>query len=172
MDEGRPIHLGGGEVYFMARTPTGRLWGARSTDDGKSWTAPTPTALVHPDAPPMLFHLSDGETLVAFHHNRHIKTQYSGLSGTMDGMRDRSEVWISLSKDGGRTWTKPQFLFANATPPDPKKNGWFNHNTSYLDAVIDNGKVHLFCPHMWNRAVHLMIREQDISLLPTAEQLR
>ena len=87
MDEGRPINLGGGEVYFMARTPTGRLWEARSTVDGKSWTTPTPTALVHPDAPPMLFHLSDGETLIAFHHNRHIKTQYSGLSGTMDGMR-------------------------------------------------------------------------------------
>ena len=90
----------------------------------------------------------------------------------MDGMRDRSEIWISLSKDGGRTWTKPQFLFANATPADPKKNGWFNHNTSYLDAVIDSGIVHLFCPHLWNRAVHLTIREEDLSSLPTADQLR
>ena len=43
-------------------------------------------------------------------------------------------------------WSKPQFLFANATPPDPKKNGWFNHNTSYLDAVIDNGKSAFVLP--------------------------
>lgn len=34
-----------------------------SDDDGKSWTYPKPTPLVHPDAPPMLFMLSDGKTL-------------------------------------------------------------------------------------------------------------
>jgi len=34
-----------------------------------STTRPTP--LVHPDAPPMLFHLADGKTLAAFHRNRH-----------------------------------------------------------------------------------------------------
>ena len=172
MDEGRPISLGRGEVYFMARTPTGRLWEARSQDDGKTWSKPKPTALVHPDAPPMLFHLSDRTTLIAFHHNRHIKTQYTGLSGTMDGMRDRGEIWISLSRDGGRNWSTPQFLFANALAPNPDKSGWFNHNVSYLDAVIDDEVIHLFCPHLWNRALHLTIRERDLGLLPTEDQLR
>ena len=171
MDEGRPISLGKGEVYFMARTPTGRLWDARSLDDGKSWSEPKPSVLIHPDAPPMLFHLSDQKTLIAFHHNRHIKTQYTGLSGTMDGMRDRGEVWISLSKDGGRSWSVPQFLFANATKADSEKSGWFNHNASYLDAVIDDGTIHLFCPHLWNRAVHLTMKERDLVLLPTADEM-
>ena len=171
MDEGRPINLGNGEVFFMARTPTGRLWSARSLDDGMTWSQPNPTPLVHPDAPPMLFHLSDRQTLIAFHHNRHFQTEYVGLSGTMEGMRDRSEIWISLSDDGGRSWSEPRFLFVNARRPDPEKSGWFNHQASYLDAVIDRGLIHLFVPHLWKHALHLTIHEQDLVKLPTAEQL-
>ena len=171
MDEGRPIHLGGGEVFFMARTPTGRIWTSRSLDDGKSWAKPEPSGLVHPDAPPMVFHLSDRKTLITFFHNRHINTQYTGLSGTMDGMLDRAEIWVALSKDGGRSWSEPQFLFANATTPDPGKNGWFNHQVSYLDAVIDSGTIHIFCPHLWNRALHLTISEKALAALPTVRDL-
>ena len=171
MDEGRPINLGGGEIFFMARTPTGVLWEARSLDDGRTWTQPKPSSLVHPDAPPMLFHLNDGKTLINFIHNRHINTQYVGLTGKMDGMKDRSEIWVTLSKDGGRTWDEPRFLFANATVPNPEKNGWFNHNISYLDAVIDQGKIHIFCPHLWNRAIHLVMNESALSDLPTRKEL-
>ena len=171
MDEGRPIHVGNDEVYFMARTPSGRIWESRSTDDGKTWPKPTPSTQVHPDAPPMVFHLSDGKTLISLHHNRHIKTQYDGLHGKMDGMKDRSEIWVSLSRDKGNTWSEPQFLFANATPPNPKKNGWFNHNISYLDAVIDDGDIHIFCPHLWNRAVHIKMKETDLVGLPTFKEL-
>jgi hypothetical protein len=118
----------------------------------------------------MVFHLSDGETLVSFHHNRHMNTQYVGLNGTMDGMKDRAEVWVSLSRDKGRSWSEPKFLFANATRPNPEKNGWFNHNISYLDAVIDDGTVHLFCPHLWNRAVYLSIKESELEELPTVAE--
>jgi len=171
MDEGRPIHIGGDEVYFMARTPTGRIWEARSMDDGKTWTKPKPSKQIHPDAPPMVFYLSDGKTLISLHHNRHIGTQYEGLNGTMDGMKDRSEIWFSTSSDGGRTWNEPRFLFANATPPNPKKNGWFNHNVSYLDAVIDDGTIHIFCPHLWNRAVYLSMPESELGKQPTAKEL-
>ncbi len=85
MDEGRPINLGNGEVYMMIRTCEGHLWSTRSLDDGKTWETPAPTPLVHPDAPPMLFHLSDGKTLAAFHHNRHHDRNYVGLGGTTRG---------------------------------------------------------------------------------------
>jgi hypothetical protein len=171
MDEGRPIYLGNREVFFMARTPTGRIWISRSVDDGKTWLDPEASVLVHPDAPPMVFHLSDRKTLIAFHHNRHINTQYIGLTGKMDGMKDRSEIWVALSRDGGRTWSTPRFLFANAMKPNPAKNGWFNHNVSYLDAVIDDGQIHVFCPHLWNRAVYLTIQEKELAELPTLKQL-
>ena len=85
---------------------------------------------------------------------------------------DRSETWISPSKDRGRSWSVPQFLFANATKPDPKKNGWFNHQVSYFDAVIDRGTIHIFCRHPWNRALYLHIEEKDLAILPTTKELR
>lgn len=171
MDEGRPIYLGNGEVYFMARTPTGKIWHCRSMDDGQTWPSPEPSDLVHPDAPPMVFHLSDGKTLITFFHNRHVNTEYVGLTGKMDGMKDRAEIWIALSKDGGRSWSEPRFLFANAMVEDEGKNGWFNYNVSYLDAVIDNGLIHIFCPHRWNRAIHMTIQESELMNLPTVDEL-
>ncbi|MBM4028053.1 MAG: exo-alpha-sialidase, partial [Planctomycetes bacterium] len=137
MDEGRPINLGGGEVYLMLRTCEGHLWSTRSLDDGKTWEAPAPTPLVHPDAPPMLFHLSDGKTLAAFHHNRY--SEKTGDWRSDLAMNDRSEIWVSLSSDGGRSWSVPRFVFANAAAPTPGKKGFFNSQCSYVDAFTDNG---------------------------------
>jgi len=169
MDEGRTINLGNGEVYLMIRTCEGHLWATRSLDDGKTWEAPAPTPLVHPDAPPMLFHLSDGKTLAAFHHNR-----YSEKTGkwTSDlAMNDRSEIWVSLSSDDGRSWSVPRFVFANAAAPT-LSNGWFNWQCSYIDAFTDNGLIHLFVPHRWQRCLRLQLPEAELSRLPTAEELQ
>lgn len=88
MDEGRPLPVGEGEVYLLARTPSGRLWDSRGFDDGRSWEAFKPTSMVNPDAPPMLFPLSDGKTWVNLHHNVHSESVYRGLLGTTEGMKD------------------------------------------------------------------------------------
>jgi hypothetical protein len=170
MDEGRPINLGNGEVYMMFRTCEGHLWATRSTDDGKTWAAPAPTPLVHPDAPPMLFHLSDGKTLAAFHHNRHHDSSYVNLGGDNPGMKDRSEIWVSLSTDEGHTWSEPRFVFANAAAPS-LENDWFNWQCSYMDAFTDNGVLQLFVPHRWQRCLHLQLPEAELQRLPTAEEL-
>lgn len=170
MDEGRPISLGGDQVLMMYRTPEGHLWAAWSDDDGKSWTPPRPTPLVHPDAPPMLFHLSDGKTLAAFHHNRASARRHEGLSGNATTMLDRAEIWLSLSRDGGYTWTPPRFVFANALAPT-EPNAWYNSQCSYLDAFVDRGVWHLFVPHRWKRVLHLTIEESELVRLPTAEEL-
>jgi len=171
MDEGRPINLGGGRVLTMFRTPAGKLSAAWSDDDGKTWTKPAPSPLVHPDAPPMLYHLSDGKTLIAFHHNRHSQRQYTGLDGKMKGMLDRSEIWAATSSNGGRTWSAPRFVFANALAPDPKKTGWHNAQCSYLDMFLDGDVLNIFVPHRWQRVLHLQLREADLGALPTAEDL-
>src|SRR5204862_5048713 len=133
MDEGRPLNLGDGNVLFMSRTPQGHLFTAWSEDDGKSWTNPAPSTLVHPDAPPMLFPLSDGRTLVAFHHNK-VPLRGSGdLDEKSENMKVRSEIWASISTDGGHTWGEPHFVFVNATQPNLAVGAW-NYQCSYLDA--------------------------------------
>jgi len=164
MDEGRPIALDGSEVYCMFRTPEGHIWQSRSTDDGKTWEKPTPTTLVHPDAPPMVFRLSD-KRLVCFHHNRHHDTSYSGLSGDKSEiMADRSEIWAAFSEDGGRTWSEPRLIFANACTADYDKP-FFNFQCSYIDMIEKDGRIHIFVPHLWHRILHL---EADINALLTA----
>ena len=168
LDEGRPIDLGGGEVLLMARSPEGHLWQARSMDDGRSWSYPAPTPLVHPDAPPMLFMLSDGATLAAFHHNRHHDLDYTGLDGTKpELMADRSELWVSLSGDGGRSWSEPRFLLANALAPT-FDTPFRNHQCSYVDLFIDRGTIHLFIPHRWQQVACLRFAETLLPDLPTA----
>jgi hypothetical protein len=168
MDEGRPINLGGGKVFLMTRTAEGHLWGAWSEDDGKTWTYPKPTSLIHPDAPPMLFYLSDGKTLIAFHHNRS-KVQSADLAGNRKQHYDRSEIWFATSTDGGHTWSGPRFVFATAIK-EFFGNIWRDYNTSYLDVFTDNGILHIFCPHRWERVLYLQLKEKDLMKCPTADE--
>jgi hypothetical protein len=171
MDEGRPIDLGGGRVYLMARTPEGHLWSLRSEDDGKTWSDPTPTPLVHPDAPPMLFKLSDGHTLAAFHHNRHHDLNYTGLNSKKPQlMMDRSEIWVSLSSDEGVTWSEPRFVFVNALA-EYFDTPFRNYQCSYVDGFSDAGVMNLFVPHRWRRVLHLQIADDDLAELATASEL-
>ncbi len=163
MDEPRPINLGGGKAMILARTCEGHLWEIRSGDDGRTWSEPKATSLIHPDAPPMLFHHPDGKTLVAFHHNRH--------SGGHFKHADRSEIWVSLSADEGRTWSEPRFVLANALSPT-SNSPWHDHQCSYLDALVDGDDFHLFVPHRWKRALHLTLHADDIERLPTKEELK
>jgi hypothetical protein len=170
MDEARPLNLGGGKVLLMSRTPQGHLFIAWSSDDGQTWTKPAPSTLVHPDAPPMLFPLSDGKTLAAFHHNRVPPTHPRELSDKAETMKVRSELWVSLSTDGGHTWSEPRFVLANAVQPLHTVGG-FNFQCSYLDAFTDGGTLHLFLPHRWQQVLHLTIAESALATLPTAAEL-
>ncbi len=171
MDEGRPIAAGGDEVYLLARTPTGRLWDSRSLDDGRTWSEFQPTSMINPDAPPMLFPLSDGQTWVNLHHNVHSQSTYEGLHGKMEGMKDRGQLWASLSRDNGRTWSEPGFLCTMARQPVVGANAFFNYQCSYVDGFADPPWLHLFMPQGWNRVLHLTIAEDQLSALPTAQEL-
>jgi hypothetical protein len=170
MDEGRPLNLPGGRVLFMSRTPAGRLFTAWSEDDGKTWTKPAPSSLVHPDAPPMIFPLSDGKTLVVFHHNKVPPTRRGDLSDHAELMKMRSELWVATSTDGGHTWSEPRFVLANAVQPAHAISG-FNFQCSYLDLFIDDGVLHLFLPHRWQQVLHLTIKETALHTLPTLAEL-
>lgn len=120
----------------------------------------------------MLFKLSDGGTLAAFHHNRHHDLDYKGLNGNRSEiMGDRSELWISLSTNGGRTWSKPRFLLANALKPT-FDTPFRNHQCSYMDLFVDKGRVHMFVPHRWQQVSYLSFPESLLNEgLPRADDL-
>jgi hypothetical protein len=175
MDETRLICLGGENVLALSRTPEGHLWNFRSTDGGLTWSQPAATPLVHPDAPAMIYLLSDGKTLMVLHHNRssasHLPMAERAHLGKMHpGMRDRAQLWISLSTDGGHSWEPLRFAFANALAAN-EDSLFKNYQCSYTDALIDHGQVHLFVPHRWRRVVQLTLKESDLHKLPTAADL-
>lgn len=171
MDEGRPLALAGDSVFLMTRTPEGHLWSTYSGDDGKTWSELKPTPLVQPDAPPMLYKLSDNKTLIAFHHNRHHDLNYTGLSGTKkEIMMDRSELWFSLSYDNGHSWTEPQLFVVNALA-EAYPSHFRNYQCSYIDAFVDQGQIHIFMPHRWQRVVYFTVKESDLKKFPTKKML-
>ena len=94
---------------------------------------------------------------------------YVGL-GENPGMQDRSELWVSFSTDGGRSWSEPRFAFANAAIPN-LDGSWRNYQCSYMDLFIDNGVVNMFLPHRWQRCLHLQLPEAALANLPTAKEL-
>ncbi|MCL2741874.1 MAG: glycoside hydrolase [Oscillospiraceae bacterium] len=174
MDEGRPIQVGD-RILFICRTPEGHLWARWSSDDGRTWTDAKPTSLVHPDAPPMICHLSDGKTLVCFHHNRFHDKDYTGLrwdkGAENPAMGDRSEVWAAISKDCGETWGEPVFVYCNAVRHDAEASPFFNNQCSYNDLFMDGDTLNVFVPHLWRQALHLRIKESDLLRLPTRAEI-
>jgi len=171
MDEGRPIQVGE-KILFICRTPEGHLWARWSVDDGKTWTEARPTSLVQPDAPPMITHLSDGKTLVCFHHNRFHDFDYDGLSVEKHAiMEDRSEIWAAFSEDCGETWSEPVFVYCNAVKHDDSKPPYYNNQCSYNDLFMDGDTLNIFVPHLWRQAVHLQIKEADLFRLPKKSEL-
>jgi hypothetical protein len=163
MDEGRPLALGHGRVVLFSRTEEGHIWQLRSEDDGRTWSKPFPTPLVHPDAPPMIEKLSDRKTIVALHHNR--------SSGGGFNRDDRSEVWVSLSRDDGFTWTEPRFLMSTATTISRLLFGSQQYCITYCDVLADNGMLNIFLPHLWRQVLQVRMREQDLDRLPTRRDL-
>ena len=165
MEEGRPVSLGGGDVLLFTRTAEGHLWRLRSHDDGRTWSAPEPTPLIHPLAPPMVFRLSDSKTLAAFHHNRYTGGETNSPAGI-----DRSELWVSLSHDQGTSWSEPRFVIANSN--QPYGPGAFAYSVSYIDAIADRGTLHVFISHQFRQVIHVSLAESLLPKLPARRDLQ
>ena len=164
MGEGVPLQVGD-RVVMLERMPEGHIWAMWSDDDGKTWTDPVQTSLVHPDAPPMAIVLSDKKTILALHHNRDCTSKKKGFD-----FENRSEVWVSFSQDCGKTWSESSFLFCNAAKPDAD-NTFLDHQCSYLDMFIDGDTLNIWVPHRWRQVVHLQIKEKDLFNLPKRSDL-
>ena len=144
MDEGRPNSWG---VVSHDTHVSGHLWGAWSEDDGKSWTYPKPTPLIHPGC------------RLCFSNCPMAKR--SSLSITIGA---RSKPLISPATDLNIT-TAPK---SGSPPPETEAaagvnrnsyrdssralfdNIWRDFNTSYLDAFIDEGIINIFVPIVGN----------------------
>jgi BNR repeat-like domain len=163
LDEGRAICLADGTLRMFSRTQEGHVWMQRGSEDGRAWTEPEPTTLNHPDAPPMVSTLSDGQTFIALIHNSHGDLRF--CSGS------RQELWVCLSRDAGDTWTEPRFLMVTSTCTTQGMWGNKMALNSYADILADRGMLHIFVPHNWRQVLQIRLPESDIDRLPTASEI-
>ena len=105
------------------------------------------------------------------HHNHFADHKYTGLGGKLETHGPRQALWVALSRDGGRTWSEPRFVLVNTLAEDKQQNAWVNYQCSYMDAFTDGGRLHLFMPHRWKRALYLTLAEADLDKLPTEADL-
>ena len=161
MIEGQAVCPGGTDVLLFTRAPGGHVYLLRSEDDGRTWSEPEPLAFVHPNAPPMVFLLADGETLAAFHHN-----EYNPERPFDQSVRD--ELWVSLSTDGARTWSEPRFVAANIAEAGDL---WNSPSISYDDLLVDGEALHLIMDYQYRQVLHLKFTEDDLKGFPTQEEL-
>ncbi|HUT54832.1 MAG TPA: sialidase family protein [bacterium] len=84
--------LGDGSLYATMRTGarkgTGRLWRTRSSDGGRTWSAPELTALPNPNAGTDMIRLASGRLLLAFNNSADKRTPLS----------------LAVSDDNGNSW--------------------------------------------------------------------
>ena len=87
-----------GSVLMLARSGTGFLLRAESTDGGATWSAPQNTTLVSPCSSLTMHRLPDGRLIVFYNHAAPSKP---------GGFFPRNPLVYALSADDGATWGAP-----------------------------------------------------------------
>ena len=93
-----------GHLLMLLRTPLGRLYQSWSSDDGKTWSMPEPTALASALAPANVQRIPGGDDLL-------VVWNQSSADEIERGMQ-RHRLSSALSRDGGATWERGGNVFA------------------------------------------------------------
>lgn len=104
LQESGAVELAGGIVWQWMRTDMGCQYESFSADGGETWTVPAPSAFTSPCSPMSIKRAPDGRLLAVWnpvpHHNGLGESTYSG----------RTPLALAVSRDDGRTWSKPAVL--------------------------------------------------------------
>lgn len=129
--------LSDGSVLMYTRTNQGRIFASRSYNDGRSWTASSPTSLPNPNSGVDLLRLRSGTLILAFNPR----------------VRGRDKLSVSRSDDLGQTWDDPR--------PVAEGNGEFSYPTLLED---HSGQVHVVYTEHRVRIVHCEFDPNDLTL--------
>ncbi len=93
------VELEDGRLLCLLRTTRKCVYKAVSTDNGETWSEPTPTSLEAPDSPPLLKHLPGSDRLLCVWNNI-----------PSDKGLPRNPLTAAVSSDEGETWENFQDL--------------------------------------------------------------
>lgn len=112
-----------GSLISWMRTDQGAQYGCSSSDAGRTWSAPVPTALRSPLSPASIKRLPGSADLLAIYND------HSGRFPFPAGKR--TPLVAGISRDGGQTWPQPKLL-----EEDP--DGWYCYTAVHFvdDALL------------------------------------
>lgn len=104
------IELKDGSVMQIIRTQTGKIWHSYSKDKGETWSEAAPWSIEAPESPSTLVRLpATGDWILVWNPNVEWKDPEKTVLGANHGGR-RTPLVGAISKDEGKTWTKPREL--------------------------------------------------------------
>lgn len=112
-----------GSLLMLARSSVGVLYQSRSKDKGVTWTTLVPTTIPAFAAPPYMRRLYDGRLALLWNpiagKDGTAKAKLAIRHNTPVPYGKREELVLATSRDGGRTWSKPEVI-----AQDRKRNGF------------------------------------------------
>ncbi|MBL9117117.1 MAG: exo-alpha-sialidase [Verrucomicrobiaceae bacterium] len=117
------VELADGSLFSWSRTDQGAQFGFRSTDGGKTFSAPEATEMKSPNGPASIKRLPGSNELLALYND------HSGLFPFP--AKKRNPFIAAISADGGRTW--PQRKLVESDP-----DGLYHYTAIHFtkDAVL------------------------------------
>jgi BNR repeat protein len=124
------LELKDGRTWLLLRTQLGRFFESFS-QDGATWTRPTPTSILSSDSPPSLTRLKDGRVVLLWNNSLRFSYAQGG----------RHVLHAAISENDGRTWRGCREVASNPfidEPPPPSGD----HGVSYtLPALTKDGEI-------------------------------
>ena len=128
-------------LLCLFRTQSGYVYQSISEDGGKTWGKSEPTSLPSPESMVRMIKLLSGNLLVV----------WNNVSSTTQ--EPRHPLAATISKDGGRTWSKPKII-----ADETGSNQLSNHGLIQLD----DGRILLGISHYRN--VRPMTSDMDMAI--------
>ena len=92
-------------IWMLIRTNRGEFYQAFSTDEGLTWSEPTPTSIFSPNAPGFVTRLSSGRLALLW--NLIDAEQAARWRSGQKPTNQRNRLAIALSENDGKTWSRP-----------------------------------------------------------------
>ena len=97
------IELKNGDVLQIIRTELGQIYFSISKDGGNTWSKAAPSGIVSAESPSTIARTLSGELLLIYNPNL-----------GANHMIARTPLVASISRDEGKTWSKPKVIEASA----------------------------------------------------------
>jgi sialidase-1 len=96
------VELKDGKVLQVIRTQMGQIWFSLSPDGGDTWSEAAPLGVAAPESPSTIARLPGNGALVLIYN--------PSIAQGVSGMKSRTPLVSSISRDEGRTWSKPKVI--------------------------------------------------------------